>query len=119
MLVYLLGLVAVVGVLFLVTSALFGRGEDLAPMPPDASPVALPENRPVSGRVVRGLRLPVVLRGYRMSDVDWVLDRLADQLDERDEEIARLRAAVYADPRSGGTAPEGDPVDGAPERREA
>jgi DivIVA domain-containing protein len=43
---------------------------------------------------VRQLRLSVVLRGYRMDEVDWVLDVLAGQLEERDREIARLRAAA-------------------------
>jgi DivIVA domain-containing protein len=91
---YLFGLVVVCGLLFLVASFAFGRGEELAPMPADGTPVELPHTRPVRGDDVRGLRLSVVLRGYRMAEVDWVLDRLADQLDDQDREIARLRAAT-------------------------
>ncbi len=97
---YLFGLVVVCGVLFLLASFAFGRGEELAPMPPDGTPVELPDDRPVRGEDVRGLRLPVVLRGYRMAEVDWVLDQLATQLDDRDREIAGLRAMAVARPAS-------------------
>jgi DivIVA domain-containing protein len=90
---YLFGLVVASGLLFLLASFAFGRGEELAPMPPDGTPVELPDDGPVRGDDVRDLRLSVVLRGYRMAEVDWVLDRLASQLDDRDQEIARLRAA--------------------------
>jgi DivIVA domain-containing protein len=95
---YLFGLVVACGLLFLVASFAFGRGEELAPMPADGTPVELPEQRPVRGGDVRALRLSVVLRGYRMAEVDWVLDHLAGQLDERDQEIARLRAAASGVP---------------------
>lgn len=37
------------------------------------------------------LRFDQVLRGYRMSQVDEVLDRLRDELASRDAEIVRLR----------------------------
>ncbi len=36
--------------------------------------------REVSGADVRDLRFQQVLRGYRMAEVDWVLDRLAGEL---------------------------------------
>jgi DivIVA domain-containing protein len=90
---YLLGLLVVGGVLFLLASFAFGRGEELAPMPPDGTPVELPDGR-FGSEAVRALRLSVVLRGYRMDEVDWVLDVLANQLDARDQEIARLRLAA-------------------------
>ena len=45
---------------------------------------------------IAALRLPIVLRGYRMDDVDAVLDRLSRELAERDTEIKRLRAAASA-----------------------
>jgi DivIVA domain-containing protein len=95
---YLFGLVVACGLLFLVASFAFGRGEELAPMPADGTPVELPDERPVRGDDVRGLRLSVVLRGYRMAEVDWVLDRLAAQLEDRDQEIARLRTAAGPEP---------------------
>ena len=108
---YLLGLVIVCGLLFLVASFAFGRGEELAPMPPDGIPVELPEDRPVRGDDVRGLRLSVVLRGYRMAEVDWTLDQLATQLDLREQEIARLRAEAGSVPSAVGPGPGGvDPI---------
>ena len=43
---------------------------------------------------MRELRFPQAVRGYRMAEVDWVLDRLAAELDraaaERDELHARV-----------------------------
>ena len=43
---------------------------------------------------MRGLRFQQAVRGYRMAEVDWVLERLADELDrtgtERDDLRARL-----------------------------
>jgi hypothetical protein len=34
----------------------------------------------------------VAVRGYRMTEVDWLLEQLAQALEERDEVIAALRA---------------------------
>lgn len=112
---YLAVLLLVGGVLFLLASFAFGRGEELAPMPPDGNPVELPDGR-FGSAAIQALRLPVVLRGYRMADVDWVLEQLSGQLDERDRELARLRAAARAGsadageltglPGPGGVAPD-------------
>jgi hypothetical protein len=33
----------------------------------------------------------VVFRGYRMTEVDWLLEELADSLEARDREIVALR----------------------------
>jgi DivIVA domain-containing protein len=115
---YALGMILVGGVLFLLVAFVFGRGEALAPMPPDAVPVELPEDRPAGPQDIQRLRLPVVLRGYRMHEVDWVLDRLSAELELRDAEIARLHAELAGDPSRGGQ-PRGDPsrggrVDGDP-----
>ncbi|GAB3756182.1 hypothetical protein GCM10027599_21010 [Yimella radicis] len=41
---------------------------------------------------VASLRFDQTVRGYRMGQVDDVLDRLREALDDRDAEIARLRA---------------------------
>jgi DivIVA domain-containing protein len=91
-LLYILGLVVVGGLLFVIASFAFGRGEELAPMPKDTTPLELPDERPVIGADLRKLRMPVVFRGYRMTEVDWLLEELAEALDERDHEIAQLRA---------------------------
>lgn len=90
---FFLALVVIAGVLFLIASFAFGRGEEMAAAPPDSTPVELPDDRPVGGTDVRDLRLSVSVRGYRMQEVDWVLEQLAVALDERDRELAALRSA--------------------------
>lgn len=62
-----------------------GLGEPVANLPP----VLLPED--VLPADVDRIRFSLGLRGYRMDQVDHVLDRLRDQLAARDAEIARLQ----------------------------
>jgi DivIVA domain-containing protein len=95
---FVVGVLVVGGLLFLAGSLLLGRGETQPPAQLDRSPVELPDDRPVTGDDVRALRISPAFRGYRMTEVDWLLDQFAQVLDERDEEIARLRARE-ADPR--------------------
>ncbi|HEV7657566.1 MAG TPA: DivIVA domain-containing protein [Mycobacteriales bacterium] len=95
---YIIALLVVGGVLFLVASYAFGRGEEMAPVLPEGTPVELPEDRLADGDDLRGLRLSVALRGYRMDEVDWLLDRLSEQVDTRDREIARLRSVLHVEP---------------------
>ncbi|GAA1396754.1 hypothetical protein GCM10009613_48430 [Pseudonocardia kongjuensis] len=99
-LVYVLVLAVVAGLVFVLAAAVFGRGEELAPLAPDATPTRLPA-REVSGADVRDLRFQQVLRGYRMAEVDWALDRLAGELDrirverhELAERVVRLEATI-------------------------
>ena len=61
-----------------------GRGETLGRAYDDRADVRLPADRPVTGNDLRALRFNTALRGYRASEVDALLDRLASQLDERD-----------------------------------
>ena len=87
--------VAVVGaLLFLGGSVLLGRGETQPPADPDRSPLELPEDRPVTAGDVRGVRMSVTVRGYRMTEVDWLLEQLAQALEQRDAEVAALRARL-------------------------
>jgi DivIVA domain-containing protein len=87
-LIYLLVVVAVAAAVFGLASAVFGRGEEMAPLAPGATPTRLPVGD-VEGDHVRALRFQQVVRGYKMAEVDWVLDRLAAELDrvaaERDD----------------------------------
>ncbi|MCH8613678.1 DivIVA domain-containing protein [Arsenicicoccus dermatophilus] len=64
---------------------------------------------PLDPAAVRELRFDQVLRGYRMDQVDEVLERLVGELRERDAEIARLRgdAPVLPDPGHVGEDGEG------------
>jgi DivIVA domain-containing protein len=95
-LLFVLGVLVVGGLLFLGASALLGRGETQPPAELDRSPVELPEDRTVTADDVRALRISVVLRGYRMTEVDWLLDQFALILDERDAEIAALTALLHS-----------------------
>ncbi len=92
-LVYLLVVAAVAAAVFGVAAAVFGRGEELAPLAPGATPTRLPVGK-VEGDDVRALRIPQAVRGYRMAEVDWVLERLADELDRVGAERDALRARV-------------------------
>jgi DivIVA domain-containing protein len=98
LLIYVFALLVVGGLLFLAASFAFGRDEEMAPALPEGTPVELPDDRLATGTDLRALRLAVVLRGYRMEEVDWVLDRLAEQVDSRDREIARLRSVLHVEP---------------------
>ena len=92
---------AVIGaVVFGVVALVFGRGEQMAPLPARTSPAELPADA-LRGDHVRHLRFGLALRGYRMSDVDWALDRLADKIDRLNGEVARLSELPSAPVLSG------------------
>ncbi len=95
---FVVGVVVVGALLFLGASLLLGRGETQPPAEPDRSPVALPGDRPVTPDDVRSLQFSVTARGYRMTEVDWLLDQFAQVLEERDAELAALRAQLHPAP---------------------
>ncbi|MDQ0768466.1 DivIVA domain-containing protein [Pseudarthrobacter defluvii] len=64
--------------------------------PANLPPVLLPEQA-VPEDVTR-LRFSLGLRGYRMDQVDQVLDELRDQLAAKDAEIAELRGRLETSP---------------------
>jgi DivIVA domain-containing protein len=90
-LVLLLVVLAVIGGIAVVAT---GRGGGLPDAEPDRAPRGeLPEGEP--GRAaVDGLRFGLALRGYRMDEVDEVLDRLVDELERRGERISELEARL-------------------------
>jgi DivIVA domain-containing protein len=79
-----------------------GRGTALGEVEPDRPPVGLPPE-PLTPGDLHAVRLPTALRGYRMQEVDEVLDRLAIELTARDTRIAELEAALA------GTSPPAPP----------
>ncbi|NBM17220.1 DivIVA domain-containing protein [Streptomyces sp. GC420] len=103
---FLFLLIALVVVVAAVTLAVVGGGEGgpLAETSPDRVVDPLPAARAVSREDVESLRLPVAVRGYRMAEVDDVLNRLGAELAERDDRIARLEAELAGAGRAG-TAP--------------
>ncbi|GGO85930.1 DivIVA domain-containing protein [Wenjunlia tyrosinilytica] len=87
----LIALIAVVGAVALVA---LGRGGELPEAEHDRLDQPLPLDRSVGRADIDTLRLPVAVRGYRMTDVDDVLDRVAAELAHRDARIAELEAAL-------------------------
>ena len=60
-----------------------GHGGSMAPAYDDRPDLGLPDDRPLEARDLRRVRFPLALRGYRMSDVDALLARLATELEDR------------------------------------
>lgn len=105
-LLYLVVLVLVATVLFGIVGLLFGRGEPLPPLPRGTTATVLPASG-VTGADVEAVKFSQVLRGYKTSEVDWVLDRLGAELDQVRAELQIVRARAEG---TGSTA--GDPRDG-------
>jgi DivIVA domain-containing protein len=89
-LLYLLVLVLVAIVLFGAASLLFGRGERLPPLPRATTATVLPAFG-VTGADVDAVKFTQVLRGYKTSEVDWVLDRLGRELETLRGQLATIR----------------------------
>lgn len=89
-LLYLLVLVLVGAVLFAIGTVLFGRGEVLPPLPRATTATVLPASG-VTGADVDAVKFTQTLRGYKASEVDWVLDRLGRELDLLRGELAAVR----------------------------
>lgn len=114
----------VAAVLFLAAVVATQEGEVLADAPPDRPDVDLPAGHVVA-EDLRSVRFGMVFRGYRMSEVDEVLERLGSELAERDARIADLEQALVdvvepvvqeAEARQAAPEPEGAPEPDAPER---
>ncbi len=91
--VYGVFVVAAAVILFAVAAVAAGRGGSLADPVHDRVEPRLPEC-PLEPGDVENLRFAVVVRGYRMDQVDAVLDRLGAELARRDERIAALTAQL-------------------------
>jgi DivIVA domain-containing protein len=95
-LLYLVVLTLVAVVLFALGSVLFGRGEPLPPLPGATTATVLPASG-VTGADVEAVKFTQTLRGYKTSEVDWVLDRLGQELDLLRGQLATVRAAYGLD----------------------
>lgn len=94
----------VVVVIGLAAAAFIGR-IPMTPMdePTRTTPFEPLRDGPVDADDIDGLRFDQTLRGYRMNQVDEVLDRMRDELLDRDHEISRLRAELEARAAAGTT----------------
>jgi len=95
-------LLAVLAVLAGVVLVAAGRASGLPAAEPDRSPTGVLPPADVAAGDVERLRFSLAFRGYRMDEVDDVLDRLTAELAERDARIAELEGRA-ATP---GTGPE-------------
>jgi DivIVA domain-containing protein len=80
-----------IGVLGLVVAVALGRiGGGLAAPASSLPPTGVPAGE-LTREGLDAVRFAPALRGYRMDQVDDVIDRLCGELDRRDAEIERLR----------------------------
>ena len=88
----LLVVLAVIGGIAVVAT---GRWGGLPDVEPERSPRGeLAADHELDRPAVDGLRFSLALRGYRMDEVDDVLDRLVEELDRRGERISELEARL-------------------------
>jgi DivIVA domain-containing protein len=90
-LLYLLVLVLVAALLFVIASAVFGRGEQLPPLPRATTVTVLPASG-VTGADVEAVKFTQTLRGYKTSEVDWVLDRLSREIELLRGQLSAMQA---------------------------
>jgi len=90
-LLYLLVLILVAAVLFVVASAVFGRGEPLPPLPRATTATVLPASG-VARADIDAVKFTQTLRGYKTSEVDWVLDRLGQEIELLRGQLSAVRA---------------------------
>ena len=79
------------GILLAVALAAVGRLDGMSRETPDAPPGLPPEE--VTPAALRQVRFPVVIRGYRMRDVDEALERAALEIEVLREDLAQATVA--------------------------
>jgi DivIVA domain-containing protein len=79
-----------------------GRGTPMEPAYGDAPDSLVPADGPVTADDLRRIHFPLAFRGYRMAEVDALLERLAEEREAFDAEARREQ------PRTTPRAPEGD-----------
>jgi DivIVA domain-containing protein len=91
-----------------------GRGQPMAPAYDDAPDSLVPTDGSVTADDLRRIRFPLAVRGYRMAEVDALLERLAEERERADRD-ATAEAPSSPAPASGppaaspsGQGPEGD-----------
>lgn len=72
-------IVLVMGAIAMVAA---GRGGSMDRAYDDRPDLALPADRPLTAEDLRTVRFPLALRGYRMSEVDALLARLATERED-------------------------------------
>lgn len=89
--------VVAVVVVFAVAATAVGRGGGLEAADPDLVVPWLPDHD-ITPEDVAAVRFAVAFRGYRMDQVDDVLQRLGEELTARDQRIAALEGSRLEPP---------------------
>ena len=79
-----------------------GKGAPMAEVYDDRPDALVPADRPITGEDLRKVRFSLAFRGYRMSEVDALLERLASER----EQLASEREQTVAPEGRGGDAPD-------------
>lgn len=101
-------LVVIVALLAAVGWLAVGGGGHMSEAAADRPDLALPRDGLLDRRDVDRVRFSVGARGYRMDEVDDVLDRLAHEIDLRERRIAELEGRAPAEGENGDGYPAGD-----------
>jgi DivIVA domain-containing protein len=94
-------IVVAVVVVFAVAATAVGRGGGLDAADPDLVVPWLPDHD-ITPEDVAAVRFAVAFRGYRMEQVDDVLERLGEELTARDQRIAALEGSRLPPPPESG-----------------
>jgi DivIVA domain-containing protein len=89
----ILEVLGVLGVLFVAGVLATRDGDVLVDVAPDDPDLELPLG-PLQPEDIRRVRFGLVVRGYRMREVDQVLERLADEVAARDARLLALEQAL-------------------------
>lgn len=108
-------MLGVLAVLFVASLVATRDGELLVDAPRDRADPGLPDAGPVRADDLERVRFPMALRGYRMAEVDDLLDRVAAELRDRDDRIRLLEQGPSDEPAgSAGGSRRGEPATQAP-----
>jgi len=108
-------LLVVVVLLIAVGWVAVGGGGHLSQPVPDRPDPAVPETGLLGRDHVDKVRFSVGARGYRMDEVDDILDRLAQEIDVRDKRIAELEHSGVSNGASNGAQAQSGEPDAAQE----
>ncbi len=95
-----LALLGVVLVLFVAATVATREDQAMADASQDLPDLGLPVG-PLEPQDVAAVRFSMAPRGYRMSEVDAVLERLAAELADRDQQLAELIGHDLSDDEGG------------------
>jgi DivIVA domain-containing protein len=73
-----------------------GRGTPMSPAYGDSPDALVPADGPVTADDLRRVRFPLAFRGYRMAEVDALLERLAEEREAVERGVVEREAAEEA-----------------------